>query len=457
MAAKNENELKLELLDQQRRFISAVDAYVAERREVVLKRFPDLDLRPWQVSVVELLQARAPVPVEQQDIEKLVEQQVKQSMVSTGLKELKKNYKLIDYRTDERDGRKKVWALTETGQVVGEQLADAQRAGKLRAIDAIRFDNVKEIDYIVHAIQSWADAVTAARTNARPSPGGIYDYLIGGSNFTAADKEFAETVLPTFYESENAATRDDMTATMRAQASENRSFLRRSVRWLADEKGITQFIDLGSGYPTHGHVHQIASRHLPGQELPRVVYVDKDPNVVRTAELLLGGQENVRFLGGDFEESAKVLANPEMKLLDFGKPIAVLLIALLHFVPDDAIAKRNIKAIVEALPAGSYIVASHGVKDGKYAKLAAKIESIYSKKVQPIRMREPAAIVKLFAHKRLELVAPCGQEKNAPLPWLPDWRPEIQDDYVQGGSLFRNDPDLSLNRAILASIKHGRA
>ena len=185
---------------------------------------------------------------------------------------------------------------------------------------------------------------------SRPHSARMYDYFIGGKNHFAADRATAEEVLR---HSPNVAT----------AARENRAFLRRAVTYLAGEAGIRQFLDIGTGLPTTNNVHQVAQGIAPSS---RVVYVDNDPMVLAHARALLSSAPEGRtaYIDADLRDPAAILDNPATRdVLDFAQPIALMLVAILHFMPDEAKPAEVIAALLDALPSGSYLVASHLTTD----------------------------------------------------------------------------------------------
>jgi hypothetical protein len=174
----------------------------------------------------------------------------------------------------------------------------------------------------------------------------MYDYYLGGKNHFTADREVAEQVLSTMPQA-------------RTVARENRAFLGRATRFLAAEAGIRQFLDIGTGLPTSNSVHEVAQALAPSS---RVVYADNDPLVLAHARALLTSSPAGRtaYIHADLRNPAAILADPAVReTLDFGTPIAVMLVAVLHFVPDEDDPAGIITTLADALPPGSYLVASH--------------------------------------------------------------------------------------------------
>lgn len=183
-----------------------------------------------------------------------------------------------------------------------------------------------------------------------PSTARLYDYYLGGKDNFPADRELAEQVL--------AAVPG-----LREAARANRAFLQRAVRYLVADEGIRQIIDIGTGLPTVGNVHEIAQRTEPGC---RVVYVDHDPVVMTHALDLLHGTSNTAFIQHDLREPRQILADAELRgLIGFARPVAVLLVAVLHFISGDENPRAIFGQLLEPFPAGSFLVVSHGTIDGR--------------------------------------------------------------------------------------------
>jgi hypothetical protein len=181
---------------------------------------------------------------------------------------------------------------------------------------------------------------------SEPHPARVYDYFIGGKNHFAADRETVAEVLR-------------RSPAAHIAARENRSFLGRAVWYLTAEAGVRQFLDIGSGLPTTNNVHQVAQEIAPAA---RVVYVDNDPLVLTQARALLTSAPEGRtaYIHADLRDPGAILSHPDTRaVLDFGQPIALMLVAILHFVPDEFQPAEIIATLVDALPSGSYLVASH--------------------------------------------------------------------------------------------------
>jgi hypothetical protein len=181
-------------------------------------------------------------------------------------------------------------------------------------------------------------------------PARRYDYWLGGKDNYKADRESGDAVAAAFPE-------------VRTAAIENRAFMRRAARFLAAEAGIDQFLDIGTGIPTSPNLHEIVQAINPAA---RVVYADNDPIVLAHSRARLDAHPSGAsvYLNADIREPDVLLAHPDVRAtLDFSRPIALLVVAVLHFVPDEDKPYEVISRLVSALPAGSYVVLSHATSD----------------------------------------------------------------------------------------------
>jgi hypothetical protein len=181
---------------------------------------------------------------------------------------------------------------------------------------------------------------------SRPHPARVYDYYLGGKNHFTADRRMADKALECW-------------PAARTAVRENRGFLCRAVRFLAAEAGIAQFLDIGSGLPVATNVHEIAQAVSPSA---RVVYVDSDPLVLAHSRALLSSAPAGRTacVQADLRSPLDILNRPAVtSVLDFKQPVALLLVGVLHFLHDEDRPENVIRALLDALPAGSYLAASH--------------------------------------------------------------------------------------------------
>jgi hypothetical protein len=193
----------------------------------------------------------------------------------------------------------------------------------------------------------------------------VYDYWLGGTHNLLADRDAAQAFTA-------------LEPNARAIARANRDFLRRAVRFLANA-GIRQFLDIGSGIPTVGNVHEIARAAALGS---RVAYVDVDPVAVAHSKAILGEAEDARVIQADLREPEKVLADPGVRrLIDFGEPVGLLLVAVLHCLSDADEPWRVVATLRDALPSGSYLVVSHASSEGMAAGEVETLEKTYQGRV----------------------------------------------------------------------------
>jgi hypothetical protein len=238
----------------------------------------------------------------------------------------------------------------------------------------------------------------------QPSISRIWDWFLDGSHNFAVDREVAKQMLKLMPEGPRMA-----------QAS--RAFLRRAVRMCA-AAGVTQFLDIGSGIPTVGNVHEVARAADPQS---RVVYVDTDPVAVSHTRQLLGSDPTTTVLRGDLREPDAILDSPELRgTLDLDRPVAVMLIMILHFIHDEEDPAGILRRFLDRLPAGSMLAIAHGSPNTERMPdehLHAARE-MYTKSVAQVRLRTQPEVRALF--DGWELVHPG-------VVWIPDWRPDLAD------------------------------
>lgn len=236
----------------------------------------------------------------------------------------------------------------------------------------------------------------------RPTPARMYDYFLGGKDNFAVDREAAERVkqaIPNTYEI----------------VWENRFFLQRAVRHLAGQ-GIDQYVDLGTGLPTQGNVHEIARQFIPDA---RVAYVDNDPIVLAHGRALLAGSPGTTVINADMREPHTVLDDPGLQaLIDFSRPVAVLFVAVLHFVTDAEDPAGLVKAFRSVMAPGSYLVLSHLTTDGPPPAAVARTIEIYQGATSPIAFRDREQIARFFEGFNL-------QRPGLVRPW--QWHPDPAD------------------------------
>jgi hypothetical protein len=232
-----------------------------------------------------------------------------------------------------------------------------------------------------------------------PHPARMYDALLGGKDHYRADQEAVGRLLGVAPEARDSAVA-------------NRAFLRRAVRFLVGEAGIRQVLDVGTGIPAAGNVHQVAGEIAPGI---RVVYVDNDPIVHVHANALLTGSGTTGIVLADLREPGAILGHPVTRaLIDFGEPVGLLLVAIFHFITDAEGPSRILEVLRDALPAGSYLVLSHATADFR-PDAAHSAASVYDGATSTVTLRSKAQVEALF--DGWELVEPGVVQ-------VPLWRPE---------------------------------
>ncbi|MFG2887038.1 SAM-dependent methyltransferase [Streptomyces sp. NPDC048297] len=219
---------------------------------------------------------------------------------------------------------------------------------------------------------------------SRPHPARVYDWLLGGKDNYPVDEAVAAKLPPE----------------ARLNAMRNRAFMQRAAAWLAGN-GIDQYLDIGTGIPTQPNLHQIVQGIVPSA---RIAYADNDPIVLRHAEALLVStpEGSTDYIEADVREPAAILDHART-FLDFTRPMALSMNALMHFITDDQDPYGITRTLVDALPSGSYFMFSHGTTD-EHPHLVKSVTTTYRKGEIPLRMRTRAEIEPFF--EGLELVAP---------------------------------------------------
>ncbi|MGH3786557.1 MAG: SAM-dependent methyltransferase [Pseudonocardiaceae bacterium] len=230
------------------------------------------------------------------------------------------------------------------------------------------------------------------------SPARVYDYYLGGSHNFAVDRNMARQAMELWPE---------LPLIMQA----NRAFLRRSVRYLVGQ-GITQFLDIGSGIPTEGNVHQVAQVASP---LSRVVYVDIDPVAVAHSRAILSENPHADIVQADLRDVETILDDPRARrLIDPTQPLGVLMVAMLHFVPDQADPANIVAQYHKRMLPGSYLVVSHATHEGRPDQAGSHTE-LYRRAGAPLTMRSRREIEALL--DGFDLVPPG-------VVYMPLWRPD---------------------------------
>jgi hypothetical protein len=228
----------------------------------------------------------------------------------------------------------------------------------------------------------------------------VYDYWLGGKDNYAADREAGDQAIEAY---------PDMVSSVRA----NRAFLARVVRYLAGEAGIRQFLDIGTGIPTANNTHEVAQSVAPSC---RVVYVDNDPIVLAHARALLTGHPDgaTEYIDADLRDTATILAQAA-KTLDFSRPVAVMLIAILHVISDGDDPYGIVATLMDAVPPGSYLAISQVASDVEAERMAETRKRLDRLMYQKGSYRTHAQVTRFF--DGLDMVDPG-------VVLVPQWRPD---------------------------------
>ncbi|QUQ67148.1 SAM-dependent methyltransferase [Kutzneria sp. CA-103260] len=231
-----------------------------------------------------------------------------------------------------------------------------------------------------------------------PSAARAYDALLGGAHNFEVDRAFARKAEKVF-------------PGVAVSCQANRAFLRRVVQFLM-RNGVRQFLDIGSGIPTVGNVHEVAQAIDPAC---RVAYVDNEAVAVAHSDLILQDNDNATIVQADVREPESILEAPEVRrLLDFDQPVAVLMLALLHFVPDSDDPAALVAPYRDALIPGSYLAITHATGDSRPTEMRA-LEKLYATSSNPAVARTTQWITGLFGD--WELVEPGAA-------YVPEWQPD---------------------------------
>lgn len=241
-----------------------------------------------------------------------------------------------------------------------------------------------------------------ALNSAVPNVARMYDFMLGGKENYASDRNAVSQLI-------------EMAPGAALNARQNRQFLGRAVRFVVSQ-GVKQFLDVGAGLPTQENVHEVAQAVAPDA---KTVYVDNDPVVLSHARALLGSDLRTAVVAGDVRDPARILASPQVReLIDFSLPVCVLLVAILHFVPDDADPAGIVSAFRDAMAPGSYLILSHSTMDGAPPREAARTadaRNVYDHASARLFMRDPGQVSALLTGFSL---VPPG------LAHVTDWRPQ---------------------------------
>ena len=264
----------------------------------------------------------------------------------------------------------------------------------------------------------WSHEVTAA--HGEPAPfdtsvahvARVYNYWLGGNDYFAADRAAGEQAIKAF---------PNIVLSARA----NRAFLARAVRFLATEAGIRQFLDIGTGIPSANNTHEVAQKVAPDS---RIVYVDNDPIVLTHARTLLTSDPAgaTEYLDADLREPRQILAGAA-RLLDYSRPVAVMLMAILQHLDDADDPLKVVAALMGAMPPGSYLALSHPAKDIDAEAMAKMADSLNQMMAEKVTFRDRSAVARFF--DGLELVEPGMVQASK-------WRPANEAEAASPAALW---------------------
>jgi len=247
------------------------------------------------------------------------------------------------------------------------------------------------------------DSLAARIDTSVPHPARVWDYWLGGKDNYAPDRAVGDEIVKVM---------PDLPVNARSE----REFIGRVVTYLAGERGIDQFLDVGTGIPTADNTHQVAQRVNPKA---RIVYVDNDPIVLAHAQALLVGTPEgaTDYIDADLREPGPILEQAA-RTLDFSRPIALMLMGVLEFVPDPEQASNSVRTLLDALPSGSYLALAHSVHSPSMDEAAARWNASGA---TPLTLRTPEQLAAFF--DGLEIVDPG-------IVSLPKWRPTPTTSYT---------------------------
>jgi S-adenosyl methyltransferase len=266
--------------------------------------------------------------------------------------------------------------------------------------------------------EEWSHEVTATHGEAPPFDTSVahvarvYNYWLGGKDYFAADRAAGEQAIKAF---------PNIVLSARA----NRAFLARAVRFLAGEAGIRQFLDIGTGIPSANNTHEVAQAVAPES---RIVYVDNDPIVLTHARALLTGNPvgATDYIDADLRAPEQVLAGAA-ELLDYGRPVAVMLMAILQHLHEEDDPYQVVATLMDAMPPGSYLALSHPAKDIDADAMAKMAESLNKMMAEKVTFRDRPAVARFF--DGLELVEPGMVQASK-------WRPANEDEAASPAALW---------------------
>lgn len=246
-----------------------------------------------------------------------------------------------------------------------------------------------------------------------PHPARVYDYILGGKDYYPPDREAGDAMV-------------EVWPAIVPHMLENRKFMHRATRYLAQEAGIRQFVDIGTGIPTRPNVHEVAQSTAPDA---RVVYVDNDPIVLTLSEGLSSStpQGRTEYIEADMRDPAAILESPQFReTIDLGRPVGLTIIAIVHLIMDEDDPVGIVRRLLDPLPSGSYLAMSIGTADFAPEEVG-RVNTEYTARGMPMRLRTLAEAQEYF--QGLELVDPGVVQVHR---WRADDAvdPEVRDEQI---------------------------
>jgi O-methyltransferase involved in polyketide biosynthesis len=404
------------LIDQIKDLINAVDREIKDKHRTVAEASfsepPDFSTDDvMTLRVIYALRGEVTLRQVVNRLEEIKNEPVHSSNVSAIMTRLWKR-KLLLREPNKNDKRQPLNTLSPQGEELARRFDFVENKILNGVVDSIQLDEASAVDLIKRVQTAYT-----LMTQPKPTIAGIYDYILGGISNTVADRKWADEKVPTH---------------LRDAAKANRAFLQRAVHYLAKKGGITQFLDIGSGFPTNRNTHEVAVEINP---LANVTYVDNDPDVVSTCRNLLRETENVRVALKDLRFINSWLSSDRFENIDLTKPVGILMVALLHFLPDDSEVRNILNFLKQKLAPGSYLVISHSTSEGKDQQDLKKLMAQYKRQVSDATLRTHGAISDIL--QGFELVEPG-------LVPVSEWKKELPDMFAGGKQVeLKNAPLLA--------------
>lgn len=333
------------------------------------------------------------------------------STVSTAMSRFKKNGLIVE-EENQGDRRQPFNLLTPKGEQLARRLEEIDATVLGNVIGCLQLDDAVAADLtqrVSRASERIRDQLEQLRKQSKPSVAGVYDFILGGNWNTVVDRMFVEG--------------NNIPPQRRDSARSNRAFLQRAVHFIAQERRVTQFIDIGSGFPTNCNTHEVVlNLHL---DVPvKIVYVDHDPEVVRASRSILGEArdqrvaDSVRVVQEDFRFVKNWLAEDRFQNIDLTKPVAIFMVALLHFFPHDSELRDILQFLKQRLARGSFLAISHASPNEVNPETQQALVASYRNQVSDLRLR---------SRIELEVLLDGFELEDPGIVFISDWKRELPD------------------------------